>query len=335
MLESFISKRVKFSRGKQKKFLLSAKKTLDITWIAFAKMLDMSTRQLSDWKNEKYLISFGSVIKICALTGEKNLGQVEIRNLHWQTKKAGRVGGLAVYDKHGIVGGNQEKRKRAWRKWWNKKGKFQKHKIINVRLPIQKPRYCKRLAEFVGIVMGDGGISRRQVTVTLHSKDDIDYIAYVVEIARDLFKVEPSVHKRQNVFAKEIVISRTELVDFCTKKLGLKIGNKVQQQIDIPAWIKNKRAFKAACVRGLIDTDGSVFTHKYKVNGKIYSYKKLQFTSLSSPLLLSVYNILKETGLKPRIARDKEVWLDSKKDMQKYFHLIGSSNKKHLKRYYK
>ena len=98
-------------------------------------------------------------------------------------------------------------------------------------------------------------------------------------------------------------------------------------------WIKRNKKFQIACVRGLIDTDGSVIIHKYGVNGKLYNYKKLQFTSLSRPLLLSVYKILKDLEVNPRLARQKEVWIDSKMSVKKYFDIVGSHNLKHLNRY--
>ena len=44
-------------------------------------------------------------------------------------------------------------------------------------------------------------------------------------------------------------------------------------------------------VDGNIDTDGSVVIHKYIVNGKQYTYKKINFSSALIPLLKSVFNI--------------------------------------------
>ena len=119
------------------------------------------------------------------------------------------------------------------------------------------------------------------------------------------------------------------------EKLGLKQGNKIKQQVDIPNWIKRNKGYSVSCVRGLIDTDGSVFNHRYKVGGKYYSYKKLAFTSYSQPLRQSVFNVLKNKGLSPRFAQDKDVRLDSIRDMKKYFQVFSSHNPKHLKRYYK
>ena len=48
---------------------------------------------------------------------------------------------------------------------------------------------------------------------------------------------------RNDSLALNIVISRVELVRFFVKILGLKIGNKVRQQIDIPRWIMKNKNF--------------------------------------------------------------------------------------------
>ena len=139
--------------------------------------------------------------------------------------------------------------------------------------------------------------------------------------------------KEKKFLALDIVVSRTRLVQFCVEKLGLVIGNKVKQRVDIPNWIKDNRKFQIACVRGLVDTDGCIFTHRYRSNGRYYSYKKFDYTSVSQPLLRSAYEILKENGLNPRFFRGKSIRLDSIEDIRKYFEIFGTSNPKHLRRY--
>jgi hypothetical protein len=65
-----------------------------------------------------------------------------------------------------------------------------------------------------------------------------------------------------------------------------------------------------------------------------YSYKKISFKNSSYPLIKSVYNFLKSIGLNHRIAKNlKEVRIESKNDVKKYFQLIGFHNPKNLKRY--
>ena len=55
----------------------------------------------------------------------------------------------------------------------------------------------------------------------------------------------------------------------------------------------------------------------------------------SYPLRLSVFNILKESGMNPRLNRGIDVRLDAIQDIRKYFDIINSHNPKHLKRYQK
>jgi len=334
MAKRFISKRVLFQPGKQKDFLNQSKKIIGLSWVELARLLKISNRTLTDWKREKFLMSLGAVKFISKKAGLKFPKNVEVKNPFWYVYKGAKIGGFAVYKKYGYIGGDPERRKRKWYEWWEREGKFRKHPIINVALPIKKPKKSEELAEFVGIEIGDGGISKNQLTITLNFKDDKEYIKFVVKLIKKLFGVKPSIYHSPKDSVDNIVVSRTELVKFCTEKLGLKIGNKVKQQIDIPDWIKRSRNFQIACVRGLVDTDGCIFTHSYKVNGKLYSYKKLAFSSRSKPLTITVYRFLKRLGFSPRFTKDgKDVRIESKNDVQKYFQIIDSHNPKHLKKY--
>lgn len=198
--------------------------------------------------------------------------------------------------------------------------------------PVGKPIHSPELAEFVGIMMGDGGISSYQATVTLHRIDDLEYSAFVVDTITHLFGYTPYVLDRERESALSIVMSRIELVRFL-QEIGLPIGDKIRSGLDIPVWIKARKDLLVHCIRGLIDTDGSVFTHSYMSKGKRYSYKKLSFTSASKPLLQSMVIALREFGMHPRIGRNRDVRLDSIADMKRYFAIIGTHNPKHLRRY--
>ena len=149
---------------------------------------------------------------------------------------------------------------------------------------------------------------------------------------KELFRVDPSIYHSPKYSVNDIVISRTGLVEHL-HSLGLLIGNKIKQNLDIPEWIVSRKEYAIACVRGLVDTDGCLIIHKYKVNGKWYLYKKLSFTTASSPLRSTVYRIFQEVGLTPRIAQNRDVRIDSQADMKKYFEIIGSHNPKHLNKY--
>lgn len=332
MAESLKYKRAIFLRGKQREFLLLAKKNLNLTWSELADVLEVSVKSLYGWRQEKISMSLDCVQVICKRSNIKFPQNVEIKDRYWYVTKGAVKGGLAVYKKYGKVGGDERTRKERWKKWWEKEGKFKKHSITN-SLPITKPNFSSELAEFVGIVLGDGGISKRQITITLHRVTDKKYSQYITKLITRLFKVKVGIYKSRKYLADDLILSRTELVKYCVKTLGLKEGNKVKNRVDIPDWIKNNKEYYSACLRGLIDTDGCVILHKYKVNGKSYCYKKLAFTSRSYPLLESVGNILTNLGIKHRITNDGfDIRIEAKDDVNRYLSMVGFNNPKHLKR---
>ncbi len=331
MAEKLISKRVAFPKGEQRKFMEEVIDKISIR--EAANLCSVSPRTVRDWRREKFLIDYTALTILCKKLTIPLPTNIKLRDRYWYGLKGASAGGKALIAKYGRVGGDPEHRKIKWREWWEQTGRSKYHPIINQPLPIQKPQKSEKLAEFTGITMGDGGISNYQVTITLHRRDDKEFAFYVRGLIKELFGVEPKMYDSVKNSVIDVVVSRTELVKFCTQELGLPLGNKVKQQFDIPSWVKSNKKYKVACLRGLVDTDGCVFTHTYKVNQKWYSYKKLSFTSRSQPLLQSVHTILCGLGLSPRLTNLVDVRLDSAKDMQKYFKIIGTHNPKHWKNY--
>lgn len=255
---------------------------------------------------------------------------VRIREAYAHTSRAGKLGIVAVVSKYGRIPGDEKYRKARWQIWWDTEGRFKESRILQART-IHRPVRSSELAEFMGIMMGDGGISTYQITVTLHHTDDLEYSEFVKGLIKKLFRELPSVYHAPEKSVNNIVVSRKAAAEYL-HTLGLPIGNKIRQQIDIPAWIKSDKKFWMACLRGLIDTDGSIFTHRYKVKGIWYAYKKLSFTSVSEPLRVSVHELLQKLGFHPRMTHT-DVRLDRVEDVTRYFSLIGSHNPKHLRRY--
>jgi hypothetical protein len=170
-------------------------------------------------------------------------------------------------------------------------------------------------------------------TISLHAEDDYEYSQFIKSLIEELFEITPSLVQHKTRTALNIVISRISLVEFLVNECGLVYGNKVRQRVDVPFWIKENPEYFLHCVRGLIDTDGSVFTHRYMSKDKLYSYKKLSFTSKSNALLVSTTEVLTLLGIKSRIGSNFDVRIDSQADMKSYFDQVGSHNPKHLKRF--
>ena len=324
--------RAVFKKGEQREFLFKAKVLLNRSWKELSLILGLSERTITDWKAENSTIPLSAVTLLCEEAGI-NPPNFQTKNRFWYTKIGGKLGGAAVLKKYGRIGGDPNLRKEKWKIWWEKEGKFRDFKILRP-FTFNKPKKSAKFAEFIGIMLGDGEMSKNQICITLHHTDDYDFAKYVIMLENNLFGIVPSLYHDPKYSVNNIVISRSGLVKYLNS-LGLPIGNKIKQNIDMPEWIKKNPKFSVACLRGLVDTDGCIFRHKYKVNNKNYAYKKLSFTSYSRPLRRTVYKLLKKLGLKPLISQNKDVRLESQYDLRRYFQLIGSNNPKHLNKYFK
>ena len=221
-------------------------------------------------------------------------------------------------------------RKEKWQKWWDEKGNLE-WDPIRALLPIRYPRFSEDLAEFVGIMMGDGTVAPYHIAITLNTIADKEYIPFVARVIDHLFDVKPRIYNRKTCKATDIVVHRKNLVEFC-KKIGLKQGDKLKQGLDIPKWVSSNRKFLKACLRGLFDTDGCLFEHAYSVNGKKYAYLKLSFTSRSLVLLDSVHRALSGMGFSAKIRKNGyDVKIESTRDVSRFMKTIGTSNPRRKK----
>ncbi len=108
--------------------------------------------------------------------------------------------------------------------------------------------------------------------------------------------------------------------------MGL-VTNKVKYQVSIPGWIFEKQEYQMACLRGLIDTDGSVYKLRYGI--------QISFTNHSRPLLEGVRRLFIENNFHPSKISSDAVYLTRRNELERYFQTIGSSNPKHHRRYLK
>jgi len=325
-------KRILFKkRGAQKKFIESVRSKMSAKDIS--EICNCSERTIRDWQRERFSMDLKCAQLISRRSRIPIPSSVHIREKYWYVTKAGAAGGKATINKFGKVPVDEEYRKECWANWWQNTDKKAVSTILYKRLSIKNPKYSIALAEFCGIMLGDGSIQPKQILITINRESDREYADYVSKLIKDLFGVTPARYYRGRDNTCTLVVSRVELVEFCISKLGLVAGNKTAHQVSISDWIKNNKSYRRACVRGLVDTDGCVFDHTYTVKNKEYKYKKISYTSASKPLRKNVYDILLAESLKPHERNGRDIRLESKKDVEQYFKIIGTSNPKHLKRY--
>lgn len=120
-----------------------------------------------------------------------------------------------------------------------------------IRKEIIYPKHSLALAEFIGIMLGDGGLpGNHQIKVSFNVKTDSEYAFYICKLIRKLFLVNYHIHRRRKSNGADIVVSSSNLVDFLVRQ-GLRAGHKVKNQIDVPAWINEKLEYQKVCLRGL------------------------------------------------------------------------------------
>lgn len=197
------------------------------------------------------------------------------------------------------------------------------------------PKYSIQLAEFFGLMMGDGGINNPwQANITLNAVKDKEYSSYILKLCNTLFGVAPAIRKRKEKQALVISLASTTVVDFLVMN-GLPRGNKLNNGLRIPPWILAKKSYRIACVRGLVDTDGCLFIHKHVVAGKNYNNLGLCFTSYSVELINQVAAILEECGIAPHMSGRGRIYLYRADDVTKYLEIFGTSNDRISSLYHK
>lgn len=293
-----------------------------------ADMCHCSERTIRDWKNGRFRPRNDCVQKICRQYKIQMPAVTRVSRFE-HLKTAGKEGGLSVLKKYGKLPIQEQNRKERWREWWEKTGK-DSYITSHAPLKITKPKKSPSLAEFIGIMIGDGTVSTYHIGITLNATDDAEYAIFVTKLIKKLFGVHPKIYKRKGKNAIAITVARKLLVEYL-HLLGLPIGNKIKQGLDIPRWILNNPEFAKACLRGLMDTDGSVFTHVYRSKMKTYRYKKISFTSASPALLVSVQQILTQNNIRSHISKTN-LRIGTKTCVERYFSYISSNNNKHLKR---
>lgn len=123
-----------------------------------------------------------------------------------------------------------------------------------------------------------------------------------------------------------LYVSSTSLVDFLISK-GLSRGDKLKNGLVIPEWILKNPAYKKACVRGLVGTDGCIFIHRHRIAGREYRNIGLTFTSYSRELIGQVAAIFEEFGIIPHITRrERDIYLYQAEAVARYLAVFGSSN---------
>lgn len=158
-----------------------------------------------------------------------------------------------------------------------------------------KRRKTAELAYIVGVALGDGNLSnpngravRLRVSCDAKYPNLINRIQQVIQKSFPNNKVSKVLKPRNCVDVSCYSNEWEQILGWQAKK-----GPKHKQNADIPKWVFSKKKYLVNCIKGLIETDGSVYTDR--------GYKMVMFVSVISGLANSVYNGIKILGFEPHL----------------------------------
>ncbi|MEX0918256.1 MAG: LAGLIDADG family homing endonuclease [Candidatus Paceibacterota bacterium] len=157
------------------------------------------------------------------------------------------------------------------------------------------------LAYVVGVALGDGNLSRPNKRATrLRVTCDQRYPTIAKEITRSLAFLFPNNKVSQVPGPKEtyfnISVYSNKLDAYLPWKVGC--GTKIEQGATVPLWIFKQPSYMRACLRGLLQTDGSIYTDR--------GYCMINFCNNILPLAKAVEQMIKKLGYMPHLYEAKQ-----------------------------
>jgi hypothetical protein len=211
-----------------------------------------------------------------------------------------------------------------------------------------------KIAEFVGLSFGDGGLTDRgdtnrkryQLRGDLREEKEF-YDNYVIplfnkEVMIPLFNRNVGIvfNKNKNFYGLSV---ESVGIEKSFNRIGIPTG--VKEELFVPKWIKNNRNYIINFLRGLFDTDGSIWCEKnYSLkNPKFHTKVKLNLSTTSKTFAKELLELVSLVGikcfLKKYVYKSKSwrdlyiIMIDGGINVKKWFELIGSNNSKHVTKY--
>lgn len=161
-------------------------------------------------------------------------------------------------------------------------------------------RQTKSLAYIIGVALGDGNLSNQnRRAVRLRVTCDNKYPKIIKEIVKHLKIVLPD--NRVGLIDRE---TATDVYCYSNKLenlLGWKAlaGSKERQKVTVPDWIVNDKIYTRECLRGLFQTDGSIYMDR--------KYLYTNFTSIIPTLINKVKTMIENLGFKPKMQKTQQI----------------------------
>lgn len=308
-------RRARFEKGKQRELIINAAKNYgSLKNLAYE--LKIPYRTLKGYAQEERSIPerlFEMILERSSIQ-RKDL-KISYLPSNWGAKLGGTKGMRTLEKKY-------PKELVEWRK-----KALRKSHLLNTK-PIKFPRLDEKLAEFIGVYLGDGTITKYFVKISGDKRYDIPYFFYLSALVSELFGVSAKIRKDKGRNTVNLIVQSKKVCSYLNKNFNIKYGHKIRNKSRIPKKILKDKKLSVACMRGLIDTDGSISRR-----GRKGSQFCIQFTSHNKYLLEQVHFMGRELGFftyGDKYGAGTNKW----SNIVDYFRVVGSSNLRHIVRFY-
>lgn len=202
-------------------------------------------------------------------------------------------------------------------------------KSVKIIREVQKINRNASLAELVGICLGDGHLRPRFLAIFGGKCDDTTYLVnHVAPLIRKVTGLDARLNTHrpdENFLALYSTAASRSL-----HRVGLPYGDKIVNHAQIPRWIFERDSLLTACLRGLFDTDGSVYGFRRKPPAKgSKAIVSLEFGP-GSLLATDAYRAFRRLGYSPRMMPHRnECRLAVNRDIVRFMKEVRPANGKH------
>jgi DNA-binding transcriptional regulator WhiA len=158
----------------------------------------------------------------------------------------------------------------------------------------------KKLQSYViGLALGDGNLRNPNGrAVRLRITCDKKYPFLIQKIKNSIQNLLPSnkvsiVNRHQNYLDVSCFSNKwPEILGWQANK-----GPKFKQSVSIPKWIKQNKNYTINCLRGLLETDGTIYLDR--------GYKMAMFVTIIPTLAQNIYDAISSLNFQPRMYKIK------------------------------
>ncbi len=303
--------RILFEKNQQRRFIEAVCKKLNKNLKELSNGL-IGYSALKKYRREELLLPEEVADKFTELS-EINWRNFKYRKIlpeNWGKSKGGKIGYSSLVKKYPQMIAK-----------WRQIG-IKNSGIIGRNLKeVVVPSLNKNLAEFIGIVLGDGTLTRNFVRISLDSRYDAHYANYIVRLINKIFKTGAGIRKEKNKNLIYVTLYSVTVCKFLNEKFKLPFGDKINNNASIPAPILRDKKLIKSCIRGLVDTDGTIYrgdtVHFYSNNKVVIE----QLNDINSELKLFTH------------VDNTRICTNSWAHTLIYFREVGSSNLKNIIRF--